>query len=58
MYKRIIKELTSDCKSYICDTEADVENLPTCCCGSSAFVVETGAVYVVNASGVWAKVGG
>lgn len=43
---------------YIVDTEADVANLPECCSGSSALVVESGAVYMVNASGNWALFGG
>ena len=42
---------------YIVDTEADVAELPKCCTGSSALVVETGVVYVVNASGKWAVLG-
>ena len=33
---------------------ADVASLPPCCTGSSALVVDTGEVYMVNASGVWA----
>ena len=43
---------------YIVDTEADIATLPECCTGSSALVVESGAVYMVNASGVWAVYGG
>lgn len=45
-------------KDFIVDTEADVANLPECCTGSSALVVESGAVYMVNASGEWAVFGG
>lgn len=43
---------------YIVDTEADIADLPECCTGSSALVVESGAIYMVNASGVWAAYGG
>lgn len=43
---------------YILDTEADVPNLPECCVGSTAIVVASGNVYMVNASGVWTKFGG
>lgn len=43
---------------YIVDTEADVANLPECSTGSSALVVESGAVYMVNASGNWVVFGG
>lgn len=45
-------------REFICDSEADVANLPDCCTGSMAVVVDTGAVYMVNASGNWAKFGG
>lgn len=45
-------------QDFIVDTEADVATLPECCTGSSALVVESGAVYMVNASGVWAVFGG
>lgn len=45
-------------KDYIVDTEADVSNLPVCCTGSSALVVASGAVYIVNASGKWVVFGG
>ena len=40
-------------KEYIVDTEADIANLPQCCAGSSALVVESGDVFIVNASGEW-----
>jgi hypothetical protein len=43
---------------YIVDTEADIADLPKCCTGSSALVVESGAIYMVNASDVWAAYGG
>lgn len=45
-------------RDYIADAESDVVNLPQCCSGSSALVVESANVYVVNASGVWALYGG
>lgn len=45
-------------QDFIVDTEADVATLPECCTGSSALVVESGVVYMVNASGVWAVLGG
>lgn len=43
---------------FICDSDADVENLPSSACGSTALVIESGSVYVVNASGIWAPMGG
>ncbi len=45
-------------REYICDTEADAANLPSCGTGSSALVVEGGKVYMVNASGKWEAFGG
>ena len=42
-------------KEFIVDTEAEVADLPKCDPGSSALVTETGSVYIVNASGEWAK---
>lgn len=45
-------------QDFIVDTEADIATLPECCTGSSALVVETGSVYIVNASGDWVVFGG
>ena len=42
----------------IADTEADVDNLPKCSAGSTALVVSTGNLYMVNASGEWKLFGG
>lgn len=42
-------------KKFILDTEADVANLPKCCPGSHALVVDGGIIYMVNASGEWTK---
>ncbi|MBQ8603904.1 MAG: hypothetical protein IJ410_03550 [Oscillospiraceae bacterium] len=61
-YKLIDKEYSHTqggyVQDYICDTNADVASLPVCRCGSSALVIDTGDVYVVNTTGEWAKVGG
>lgn len=43
---------------FIADTDADVKDLPQCCPGSTALVVESGTAYMVNASGSWAVLGG
>lgn len=41
---------------YICDEEADVEKLPTAGApGSTAYVVETGDVYILNGLKKWVK---
>jgi hypothetical protein len=45
-------------REFICDTDADVKNLPACCAGSSALVLATGKIFVVNASGNWVEFGG
>ena len=48
-----------DCrKDFIVDTNADFENLPKCCVGSTALSAESGDVMIVNASGNWVKMGG
>ena len=60
-YKMIDQKYGSGCgyrKEYICDEESDVARLPACCTGSTALVVKTGNIYMVNASGVWAKFAG
>lgn len=51
-------QLESYVNEYIVDTEVDIASLPECCAGSSALVVETAAVYMVNASGEWVPFGG
>ena len=38
---------------YICDTDADFEDLPEANSGSMALSCETGNMKIVNASGVW-----
>ena len=45
-------------REFICDTAADLANLPECCTKSTALVIATGDVFVVNASGEWVKFGG
>lgn len=46
-----------DYKEFTCDTASDVANLPTnCCAGSSAFVIETGALYMLNSLGEWREI--
>lgn len=43
--------------SYCCDTEADVPNLPkTCNAGSTAFVIETSSLYMMNSKKEWIKI--
>lgn len=43
---------------YILDTDADAENLPSARPGSTAFSVDSGNLFMVNASGQWRQVGG
>lgn len=45
-------------KSFIVDTESDIVNLPECAPSSDAIAVQEGTVFMVNASGEWAKFGG
>lgn len=59
LIKKEYSDLQGDYKrDYICDGDADVSNLPECACGSSALVIATGDVYVVNTQSAWTKVGG
>lgn len=55
-------EWSASAKAFMCefvlDTENDVKNLPTALPGSTALVVASGNVYMVNASGKWVKFGG
>ena len=44
-------------EEYVCDTDADIENLPKSYPGSTAMVVESGKIYMVNASGEWKPFG-
>lgn len=44
-------------REFYCDTEADVSDLPACCTGSTAVIVSTGQIMMVNASGEWVEFG-
>ena len=42
---------------FICDSEADIANLPECSAGSMAIVATEGMpIYMMNASGQWVRV--
>lgn len=50
-------KITYGLKEYVVDTAAEVDLLPTdCAMGSSAFVIETGDVYMLNGSGKWVQI--
>ena len=61
-YKLVNKEwspfLDEYTHEYIVDTESDIATLPDCAVGSSALVVASATVYMVNASGEWVVFGG
>lgn len=40
-------------KEFLCHTEKDVEQLPACCVGSTAYVSETGNWYACGKDQVW-----
>lgn len=44
-------------EEYIRDTDADIDNLPKSDAGSTAMVVESGKIFMVNASGEWKPFG-
>lgn len=60
MYKQN-DNISSYVSEFICDTEADVMNLPTeknkVYPGSTAIVATTGEVYILNASRQWVVLG-
>ena len=41
---------------YVCDSADDVESLPKAPMGSTAFVIATGDVYMINSSKEWVKI--
>ena len=43
---------------YLCDTESDANALPDCGTGSTAVVIETARVLIVNTKGEWVAFGG
>ena len=46
-----------DINSYICDKETDVQDLPVRVgMGSTAFVIETSEIYMLNGEKVWVKI--
>lgn len=39
---------------FVCDTEADIADLPTTVAmGSQAVVIATGAIYMMDSTGAW-----
>lgn len=40
-------------KEFICDTDADFDNLPQACVGSSALSIASGSIRMVNTKGEW-----
>jgi hypothetical protein len=54
------KQLCGDLSpcEYLCDTDADIANLPESCVGSTAVSIESGKVYIVNTEGKWVEFGG
>ena len=49
--------ITYNLKEFVVDTETDITLLPLeCAMGSTAFVIETGEVYMLNGKGEWVKI--
>lgn len=45
-------------QEYIVDTDADIESLPQdCAVGSTAIVIESGRIFMVNSCGEWKPFG-
>ena len=45
-------------KEFVCDNDTDIASLPKCACGSTAVVISSGKVYMVNTQGAWVEFGG
>lgn len=43
-------------KEYVIDTPDDIKSLPPCMMGSSALVISTGEVYIINSEKKWVKI--
>lgn len=62
--KKTYKGTNIDChQEFVCDTRADIDNLPTqntkgnkCPTGSTAFVIEGSTVWMLNSEGVWKEI--
>lgn len=59
-YKQIAPtyECEAPRREFVLDTDADIADLPECGSGSVALSVASGKVFMKNASGVWAVLGG
>lgn len=54
LIRREWKSGSVECRNeYICDTDADLVNLPEAPVGSTALSIESGSVRIVNTSGEW-----
>ena len=42
-------------KEFACDTVEDLATLPQCKMGSTAFVIATSEIYMINSKGEWVK---
>ena len=40
---------------FACDTVEDLATLPQCKMGSTAFVIATSEIYMINSKGEWVK---
>ena len=43
-------------KEFVCDTVEDLQTLPQCKMGSTAFVIATSEIYMINSKGEWVKI--
>lgn len=44
-------------KDFVCDTENDIQYLPTdCLMGSTAFIIATSEAYMLNSKKEWVKI--
>lgn len=50
-------QIAYNIKEFICDTPTDLQNLPSVGigAGSTAFVISTKELYMINSTGTWVK---
>ena len=49
--------VTYGLKEFVVDCESDIDLLPLdCVMGSTAFIIETGEVYMINGKKEWVKI--
>lgn len=58
MYKILSSDgdISYGIKEFICDTIEELNNLPSCSMGSTAFVISSAEVYMLSGKKEWVKI--